>query len=220
MLPYHIWKSWKLRKLEWKNVELKDLNKQQELITIKEDESDEYDDSENNNLNYESESDKLINQGPSPLLQAKLTMKNIRHIEKVSIPQQDPYPVKVGRNLLIETSFEEKESETNDEEPVEYHEHKDHANIVLDTLDMALERFKDMQTLRQKVSMSWTGSKESETINEMRRRCKEDNKLRIRQLALTAIKENSKRHLKTAMNKIRMVKALKAEPEIPAAPKK
>ena len=54
----------------------------------------------------------------------------------------------------------------------------------------------------------------------MRRRCKEDNKLRIRQLALTAIKENSKRHLKTAMNKIRMVKALKAEPEIPAAPKK
>lgn len=55
---------------------------------------------------------KLDNLTIKDLAMAKLREPDCsKRIEQVSLPDKDPYPVKIGRNMLIETSFEEKISE-------------------------------------------------------------------------------------------------------------
>lgn len=136
-IPYlHILKNKKLRR---ENRKAERLKKQAELIVINEDKSQD-----SSEMDIE-EDDKPIQRPKkiAPLIQAQKTLRQPQSMkpEIIMIPNSDPHPVKVGHNLLIETSFEEKESEMSEEELIGYQKHKNPETHLIDTLDMAVERY-------------------------------------------------------------------------------
>lgn len=62
-------------------------------------------------------------QNPDTLGETKdSNTEDLREIKPVALPSHDPYPVAVGHNFLIETSFEEPEVKKEEEELIGYNQ--------------------------------------------------------------------------------------------------
>lgn len=92
-------------------------------------------------------------------------------IEPVSLPEKDPYPVKTGRNLLVETSFEEKESDKNDESLIGYQHHKD---SLIYKIDHAIGIIKEKKEIELKFKNETSNKEDKEIMNIMRKETKEE----------------------------------------------
>ena len=149
------------------------IKRQQELIAIQEDDSQEYDKDADSDIIM---SDKPNSPRQNPLFLAQQTMRDVRQIEPVLIPHVDPHPVKFGRNMLIETSFDDKQDSvgsTLDNEPlIGYQEHKDSTATLIETLDMAVDRFKNLEDIRTRIHSSHNKVPENQVLEQMRKECK------------------------------------------------
>lgn len=67
-----------------------------------------------------------------------------KKIEPVQLPKKDPHPVKAGHLFLIETSFEERQSEQDEHshEGLIGYQHTQNGDGIEDRLDLAMKRYR------------------------------------------------------------------------------
>ena len=101
--------------------------------------------------------------------------------------------------MLIETSFEEKESNKSDESLIGYQHHKD--NLV-EKIDHAIHMFKEKKEIEQKFRVETQNKEDKEVMNSMRKEAKEAILQKSRH-SLSLSKLNSKKYLQKIVNKVK-----------------
>lgn len=140
-------------------------------------------------------SSKLILEEKPKIVKADESKK----IEPVQLPTKDPYPVRAGHNFLIETSYEERNSNASEEELIGYQHTKD---TIEHKIDMVIKRYNEIQVANKKVDSDKAKLAEDLIMDEMRKRCKEQELKRIRALSLQNFKSRVHMKLSGAVSKI------------------
>lgn len=119
-------------------------------------------------------------------------------IEPIALPDKDPYPVKTGRNMLIETSFEEKESNKNEESLIGYQHHKD---SLIYKIDHAIGIINEKKEIELKFRNETSNKEDKDMMNLMRKQTKEDI-IKKSRLYANLSKISGKKHLQKFVNKV------------------